>query len=203
MEDIGTIVDKLLAKHPADGVYSPKGSKLKVQDQTKPGILKLDASTQTNQRSIPDLSQPQPQTVEIGEDIGHGIEGEEDDWEDEIAQLVLAVQDLNKRVLSLQSRCFGTRASGNNPGGKGKTTVSPITPDSCPLCPAKHPLYKCPTFLKKSIRNRHASVKQLKVCFHCLAGLHLARDCTFRKDVLCQLDGCERYHHPLLHMSSA
>ena len=130
------------------------------------------------------------------------VEDDVDSSDDSESDLVLAIQQLNRKVSKLQTRRFGNRASGKDGESKGKSDLKP-TLDSCPLCSAKHYLFKCPSFLKKSIKNRFTSVKQLKVCFHCLGGIHVVKDCTFRKDVLCQLDGCERYHHPLLHAESA
>ena len=43
---------------------------------------------------------------------------------------------------------------------------------------------------------RYEKAKELKICFCCLAGKHVVKDCTYRAD---GVKGCNRQHHRLLH----
>ena len=43
---------------------------------------------------------------------------------------------------------------------------------------------------------RYEKAKELKLCFCCLAGKHVVKDCTYKA---CGVKGCSRRHHPLLH----
>ena len=43
---------------------------------------------------------------------------------------------------------------------------------------------------------RYEKAKELKLCFCCLAGKHVVKDCTYKA---CGVKGCNRRHHRLLH----
>ena len=66
----------------------------------------------------------------------------------------------------------------------------------CPLKDGKHPLWKCEKFLKMTCQARSEKTKELKLCFCCLAGKHVVKDCTYKA---CGVKGCSRRHHRLLH----
>ena len=70
------------------------------------------------------------------------------------------------------------------------------TGHDCPLKDGKHPLWKCEKFLKMTGQARYEKVKELKLCFCCLAGKHVVKDCTYKA---CGVKGCNRRHHRLLH----
>ena len=70
----------------------------------------------------------------------------------------------------------------------------------CALCSKEHPEVKCPTLLAASVEQRWDLVKAKKVCFGCLRGAHMRRQCTrFSK---CGVDGCDKGHNYLLHCST-
>ena len=48
-----------------------------------------------------------------------------------------------------------------------------------PLKDGKHPSRKCEMFLKMTCQARHEKAKELKLCFCCLAGKHVVKDCTY------------------------
>jgi hypothetical protein len=110
-------------------------------------------------------------------------------------------EDILMAVSQLRTELARVERSAGLTGNYGKAG-SLVSSEKCPVCSKLHQLFKCPVFLAKSVRNRHATVKQTGYCFHCLNSKHRVKDCTFRKDVLCQMDGCVRYHHPLLHADS-
>ena len=70
------------------------------------------------------------------------------------------------------------------------------TGHDCPSKDGKHPLWKCEKFLKMTCQARYEKAKELKLCFCCLAGKHVAKDCTYK---VCGVKGCSRRHHRLLH----
>ena len=70
------------------------------------------------------------------------------------------------------------------------------TGPDCLLRDGKHPLWKCEKFLKMTCQARYEKVEELKLCFCCLAGKHVVKDCTYKA---CGVNGCNRRHHRLLH----
>ena len=103
--------------------------------------------------------------------------------------------------------------TGNPNAGKSKctskdkpknTTFSTFADDSadkktgqeCPLKDGKHPLWKCEKFLMMTCQARYEKGKELKLCYCCLAGKHVVKDCTYKA---CGFKGCSRLNHQLLH----
>ena len=70
------------------------------------------------------------------------------------------------------------------------------TGHDCPLNDGKHPLWKCEKFLKMTCPADFEKAKEMKLCFCCLAGNHVVKDCTYKA---CAVKGCSRRHHRLLH----
>ena len=69
---------------------------------------------------------------------------------------------------------------------------------ACRFCKSKdHLLYQCEKFAEADLKTRLACVKQHELCFRCLAGKHLARDCKVR--FFCNVNKCGKRHHKLLH----
>ena len=70
------------------------------------------------------------------------------------------------------------------------------TGQDCLLRDGKYPLWKCEKFLKTTCQARYEKVKELKLCFCCLAGKHVVKECTYKA---CGVKSCNRRHHRLLH----
>ena len=51
----------------------------------------------------------------------------------------------------------------------------------------------------KTARERYAVVRGFGLCFHCLLGAHLIRDCKNQTSKTCGKAGCDKHHHELLH----
>ena len=68
----------------------------------------------------------------------------------------------------------------------------------CVLKDGKHPIWKCEKFKKMNVEERGQKAKELKLCFKCLSDAHQMRNCSGR---LCDVDGCGKPHHRLLHRS--
>ena len=60
----------------------------------------------------------------------------------------------------------------------------------------KHPIWKCEKFKKMNVEERGQKAKELKLCFKCLSDAHQMRNCSGR---LCDVSGCGKPHHRLLH----
>ena len=66
----------------------------------------------------------------------------------------------------------------------------------CALKDGKHPIWKCEKFKKMNVEERGQKAKELKLCFKCLSDAHQMRNCSSR---LCDVNGCGKPHHRLLH----
>lgn len=76
----------------------------------------------------------------------------------------------------------------------------PLSNSNCPLCPEEnHKVENCPRFTKLNFKRRQSALKTLGLCWHCLMGNHKVRNCKVNTKKLCGVNGCVRYHHPLLH----
>jgi hypothetical protein len=73
-----------------------------------------------------------------------------------------------------------------------------IHAQGCKLCKSSdyHELKSCVVFCGKSVNERWETVRSLKVCFCCLNPGHGSDKC---RDKGCEMDGCQRKHHELLH----
>ena len=70
------------------------------------------------------------------------------------------------------------------------------TQRECVLKDGQHPIWKCEKFKKMNVKERGQKAKELKLCFKCLSDAHQMRNCSGR---LCDVDGCGKPHHRLLH----
>ena len=122
------------------------------------------------------------------------------EWLDDIAD----VQD----ELLLSSNPNADRAKSNHKEkAKGSTfatsTTNTVSDNSkyqreCALKDGKHPIWKCEKFKKMNVEERGQKAKELKLCFKCLSDAHQMRNCSGR---LCDVNGCRKPHHRLLHRS--
>ena len=72
------------------------------------------------------------------------------------------------------------------------------TQRECVLKDDKHPKWKCEKSKKMIVDERAQKAKELKLCFKCLSDAHQMRNCSGR---LCDVNGCGKPHHRLLHRS--
>ena len=52
----------------------------------------------------------------------------------------------------------------------------------------------------KSVDQRWNFVKEKRLCFRCLSDQHIGKNCN--RDRRCEVNGCKRRHHPLLHQDN-
>ena len=69
----------------------------------------------------------------------------------------------------------------------------------CRACGETHHLEKCKVFTGWSFEKKWEAAKQFGVCFRCLDYDHLGHQCP--KSKACDVAGCKKTHHPLLHES--
>jgi hypothetical protein len=77
--------------------------------------------------------------------------------------------------------------------------VSQYNQGQCSCCRRTHSLPNCPKFKTLTPQIQAAIVRRDKICFHCLLGVHYTRDCKKDEGKKCGIDGCDRYHHKILH----
>ncbi|CAH8678922.1 unnamed protein product [Schistosoma haematobium] len=117
------------------------------------------------------------------------------------------LQFLEKKV-SIATNTYGQLASGsykaqttsNNRSSsiRAKIHTSSIKGSvHCVICSDAHEVTSCPQLLSVSHNEKVELLKKFKLCFNCLKPNHRATDC--RQPVLCEIDGCKRRHHRILH----
>nr|XP_039272262.1 uncharacterized protein LOC120346563 [Styela clava] len=67
----------------------------------------------------------------------------------------------------------------------------------CLLCDGLHRLWKCESFIKKSVPDRAKFIQSKALCFNCFRTKHVARNCP--SDNRCKIENCGKLHHSLLH----
>jgi len=72
----------------------------------------------------------------------------------------------------------------------------------CSCCRQAHRIPDCPKFKKLSNQKQSNIIRRDHLCYHCLEGPHLIKDCKIDEGKLCGKDGCELYHHRVLHRST-
>jgi hypothetical protein len=72
----------------------------------------------------------------------------------------------------------------------------------CSCCRQAHLIPDCPKFKKLSNQKQSNIIRRDHLCYHCLEGPHLIKDCKIDEGKLCGKDGCELYHHRVLHRST-
>ncbi|XP_074608716.1 uncharacterized protein LOC141863136 [Acropora palmata] len=70
----------------------------------------------------------------------------------------------------------------------------------CPVCSAAHPLVRCHIFAEKPYEERLQVMRKAQLCHNCFKYGHIAVGCLAKK--ACDVQGCRRKHHPLLHPPS-
>ena len=70
-------------------------------------------------------------------------------------------------------------------------------PLKCYVCSEEHRVVECPTFSGCTIEQKVQHVRDQRLCFSCLNRGHVTKDC--KSKVKCDVNGCSRFHHHLLH----
>jgi hypothetical protein len=78
-------------------------------------------------------------------------------------------------------------------------TTSQFKEGHCSCCKKAHLIPECPKFKSLSNQKQSTIIRRDRLCHHCLEGPHFTRDCKTKEGRLCGIDGCELYHHRVLH----
>lgn len=81
---------------------------------------------------------------------------------------------------------------------KSQEKSGEVSKVSCPVCPGEHKIFNCSKFKEKSVKDRFAEVRNLKLCFGCLKKGHSSKSC-FKKKPCSECDG---KHSTLLHFKN-
>ena len=68
----------------------------------------------------------------------------------------------------------------------------------CPVCNTAHPLAKCKIFIEKNFDERLQVTRKAELCHNCFKDGHIAVGFLARST--CEVQGCKRRHHTLLHL---
>ncbi|KAL0832347.1 hypothetical protein ABMA28_001780 [Loxostege sticticalis] len=71
---------------------------------------------------------------------------------------------------------------------------------SCPICKENHSIVNCKKLKKADSKGRWDLAKQHRLCYRCLRDWSKGHKCPGKP---CQIRGCEKTHHPLLHHDPA
>ena len=69
-------------------------------------------------------------------------------------------------------------------------------PEEYPLKDGNHRMWKCENFSKMIRQARIEKAGELKLCFYCLTGKHVVKDCTYKT---CGVEDWSERLHLLLH----
>ena len=106
------------------------------------------------------------------------------------------------RTASIRKGLRGKSASTTAPPVQSKENVRTNFPKKgCTVCRQSHELEDCRTFKGFSTRERLEHLRRSGACFFCLEAGHSTRDCRIARR--CEIGGCSRFHHKLLHEGGA
>ncbi|KAL0838590.1 hypothetical protein ABMA28_016682 [Loxostege sticticalis] len=71
---------------------------------------------------------------------------------------------------------------------------------SCPICKENHTIVNCRKMKKTDSKGRWDLAKQHRLCYRCIREWSKGHKCPGKP---CQIRGCEKTHHPLLHHDPA
>lgn len=130
---------------------------------------------------------------------------EQRDWQDFVKNRTPQdMPKLSEFLKFLTERCHSLRMLKQNKErtvnekqtaiNKKKVNLAAITEacktETCKICAKNHPIYKCEEFLKMSIPERMAKVREKKFCLNCLKTGHYAQNC--KASTMCKGKQCKR-----------
>ena len=101
-----------------------------------------------------------------------------------------------QRALSAPAQNFGGFRGGQR---NNVPLISQFKEGQCSCCRQAHSLPNCPKFKALAPNLQSAIVRRDRICYHCLLAVHFTRNCKTDEGKKCGIDGCELYHHKVLH----
>ncbi|KAL7723128.1 hypothetical protein ACLKA6_012682 [Drosophila palustris] len=126
------------------------------------------------------------------------------DWLYQIAEAAsTVVSPIASKTSTVNAHTESTSTSANQQNQQSTAQGGTSVPQqhkkqssSCIACAStEHFVAQCDVFQRSTVKDRWEIVKAKRVCFRCLKNHRQA--CFIRKP--CELDGCTKRHHPLLH----
>ncbi|CAI6357679.1 unnamed protein product [Macrosiphum euphorbiae] len=81
---------------------------------------------------------------------------------------------------------------------KSSFTVSTNYTAACVLCKDSHPIYQCPKFVQKNVKQRFKFARDRHLCMNCLSNSHKTSECSS----IHKCKHCASKHHSLLHLGT-
>jgi hypothetical protein len=100
------------------------------------------------------------------------------------------------RTLEIPSERFLRKRKGQI---RPQPTASQFKEGHCSCCKKAHLTPECPKFKSLSNQKQSTIIRRDRLCYHCLEGPHLIKDCKINEGKLCGKDECKLYHHRVLH----
>ena len=131
----------------------------------------------------------------------------EDNWLEIVTgdqQLLLKHKSMIEYKLAAIRRTVLNRGVSHHAGVDNQVEVNSLvsTEDRKPRCwlhpeETTHPIWKCPSLINMSAKERIEAARINRVCFRCFGVGHPVRLC--RRSFKCRIENCEQPHHDLLH----
>ena len=137
-------------------------------------------------------------TNSVEEDLGVGLRSAERSQQDaEDREILLASRESEAfaKARELSKTTAQSIENRSSPPSRESGAVN----YACSFCSKDHPIWRCADFKMLDVRLRYEHVREKKLCFHCLLPNHRVKDCKYRPDLVCGLEGCKRKHHRLVH----
>ena len=100
----------------------------------------------------------------------------------------------DERGNAFSTQEIDSREGQSSPGHKEAPTTRYAV---CPVCNESHPLAKCKIFIEKNFEERLQVMRKAQLCHNCFKDGHIAVGFSARST--CEVQGCKRRHHTLLH----
>ena len=124
-----------------------------------------------------------------------------------LLQLLLKHKSMIEYKLSAIRSTVLNRGVSHHDGVDSQVEVNSLvsTEDSKPRCwlhpeETTHPIWKCPSLINMSAKERIEAARINRACFRCLGVGHPAGLC--RRSFKCRIGNCDQPHHDLLHEAS-
>lgn len=93
--------------------------------------------------------------------------------------------------------------NGSHKASRGKHVLLNVAAESlnskraCSFCSEAHDVHHCDRFRRLSVDERFNEIRSHPLCFGCLGVGHMLPSCPSK--LMCGVDGCDKWHDPLLH----
>jgi hypothetical protein len=130
-------------------------------------------------------------TKSVEEDLGVGLRSAERSQQDAEDQEILLASRESKAIAKARELSKTTMQSLENCSSPPCRESGAVN-YAYSFCSKDHPIWRCADFKMLDVRLRYEHVREKKLCFHCLLPNHRVKDCKYRPDLVCGLEGCKQ-----------